>query len=362
MGRNHLWLVVLTSILQITFTNGFLQHWFHPNPAVDVEIDSGVPVLQPNDPATEALLLTQQAVINITDCGPPLGNTNPTANQVVAYIQTAINIIFDVTQLSHQPITSVGIVSSGPDGTCQIVYQIDMAIYLVFHSSKDAGSAKYDFQDHARFGLAFKSIFTLAVHGAMLGRTVDVNGPPLAIEYVQGPVGQPVLGQPFASENQPFEGGPNFNPILGRSPGKSGKSGKSGSYRNFGAAVSVGKSGKGHKQGKLTWLQNTQTKTKSSQGSHIVVVGGMMYVCVAAMVALVGFKAWKGSSSYEQLEDSGSSKSPVLTWMMKEHARLESNKPPTATALASEQQPRIMPMSEASEVRPLTEYRGYQEI
>eukprot|EP00040_Diaphanoeca_grandis_P024374 m.133853 g.133853 ORF g.133853 m.133853 type:complete len:355 (+) comp29700_c0_seq1:1955-3019(+) len=309
-------LVVVTML--VPTAEGFLSDWFHPSGAADVLIEGGIPVPQPidTDPgATSALLLTQQATINITDCGPPLADSQLTSAQIQNYVHTAIKIIFDVTTLPQDPIISVGLASVQLGaGACAELYQLDMAVYIVFASSKEAGSAKYDFEEHGRFGLAFKAIFTLAVHGSLMGRTVAVTGPPLAVDFVQGPAGQPfedpgAVFQPYDQEQVPedslaFGGyGADAYPYGGAKVGKESK----------------GKKSK-HKKGKYSWLSSSDQQ-QTNRGTSIIMIGGVMYVCAATVIALVGYRMWKGST-YDEIPE-GRANSKLMTWMMSEHARIE---------------------------------------
>lgn len=284
----HTWMscavVAITMATLPIPTHSFLAHWIHPDTPNDVSVDDGnLVVSQPSSDSTTALLLTQQASVKLVDCGPPLVDAQPIAKRIEDYMKTAVDIIWESDSFAQPPIISVGLSYSSDSTQCSQEYQLDMAIYIVFTTSKQAGSAKYDFEEHDGFGQSFRAVFTIAVHGALVGREITLDGPPLSIDFVQGPQGQPfdTSGVQFVPSNN------NNNPLAQPnmfSPGKKAKSHK-----------------KGHKMAKYSGATSTRGNNQSTHGTHIIVVGVVAYVCVASLIAIVGYRHWSGRQ-YEDID------------------------------------------------------------
>lgn len=330
----------------------FLSQWFHPYPPVDVGIVDGSLVhdttATPAD-ATEALLLTQQALVRITDGGPRITNAETErATAIQQMVDSGLNTIFDPsTGLVDLPLTSVTLTAvESTDGSND--YQLDVAIYVRFNSTRSASMAKYDFDNHQAFSGAFRAVVNIAVQAGLGQRELAISGPALETEYVTGTASQnfdqSVAGQPEDLAQAPLEAGSRSpqhrdgTPVWlvhhpkAKTP-KTPKHAKSGP-KHAKLRTSRAVQGTGSPAHPQYAYGAHEANAHGSNGSTIIVTGAVAYICAATLVVFLGYKRWTTLSEYEVISDE-MAESPVkprrkqkignievLQWMQNEHIKL----------------------------------------
>jgi hypothetical protein len=343
----------------------FLSQWFHPYPPVDVGVVDGS--LVHDTTATDALLLTQQALVSITDLGPRITNAETErAAAIQQMVDSGLNTIFDPSTLVDLPLTSVTLTAlASADGSND--YQLDVAIYVRFNSTRSASVAKFDFDNHQAFSGAFRAVVNIAVQAGLGQRELDISGPALETEYVTATASQnfeSVAGQPDDSAQAPAEAG-------GRSPQhrdgtpvwlvhqpkaktpKTTKHAKSGP-KHAKLRTSRAVQGSAYHAAAYAYGGARESNAHSARGSTIIVTGAVAYICAATLVVFLGYKRWT-TLEYEVISDE-LAESPVkpkrkqkignievLQWMQSEHIRLADMQSHTGTN--PYQRPRSSPNS-----------------
>lgn len=337
--------VVMSAVLAVP-AEGFLAEWFHPYPPADVDVVDGSLVHDttalPAD-VTDALLLTQQATITITDGRPALVNAETErAAAIQQMIDSGLNTIFDSSTLVDLPLTSVALSESlsgvEPPTEGTYVYQLDVAIYVRFNSSRSASVAKFDFDNHQAFSGAFRAVVNIAVQAGLGQRELVISGPALETEYVTGTAfqnfDQSVAGQPAAPpvRSQDPESAPTW--VVSHQPkAKTPKHAKSGP-KHAKLRTSRAVQGSAAYNPQYAYGGARESATHSTKSSTIIVTGAVAYICAATLVLFIGYKRWTTVIDYEALPDE-LAESPVkprrkqkignievLQWMQNEHVRL----------------------------------------